>query len=126
MNPAHGRIVPADEVRISGSRTLRFEGRDHRSGISFFLAINAPGRGPGLHRHPYTETWTILAGEATIYIGDEELIARTGDTVVVQPGVWHAFTNTGDSELHIMCIHDSPEILQEVPPAAPASPDPAS
>jgi quercetin dioxygenase-like cupin family protein len=107
-------VVTADTVRIPGSRTLRFEGRDHGSGVSFFLVANEPGQGPGLHRHPYTETWSVLEGEATITIGDETVIARAGDTAVVQPGVWHGFTSSGTSILRMICIHASDTMIQEL------------
>ncbi len=106
-------IVTADTIRISGSRTLRFEGRDHGSGVSFFLVTNDPGQGPGLHRHPYTETWSVLEGEASITVGDETVVARAGDTAVVQPDVWHGFKNTGTGALRMMCIHASAEMIQE-------------
>ena len=117
--PARPGVIPADALRATGSRTLRFEGRDHGSGISFYLVTNDPGQGPVLHRHPYTETWTVLEGTATIVMGDEEVVARAGDTAVVQPGTWHRFTNTGDGVLRIMCVHASPTFVQEdwVPPA---------
>ena len=106
-------VIPADAIRVAGSRTLRFVGADHGSGLSFFLVTNDPGQGPGLHRHPYTETWTVLEGEATIQDGTTEICAHAGDTVVVQPDTWHGFTNTGTGVLRIMCMHASPEIIQE-------------
>ncbi|GAB3170683.1 cupin domain-containing protein [Myceligenerans halotolerans] len=106
-------VVPAETIRIPGSRTLRYEGRDHGSGVSFFLVTNDPGQGPGLHRHPYSETWSVLEGEATITIGEETVVARAGDTAVVQPDVWHGFTNTGTGTLRVMCIHASPTMIQE-------------
>ncbi|WNB86254.1 cupin domain-containing protein [Cellulomonas sp. ATA003] len=112
-DPPRARVVPADALRPPGSRTLRFEGRDHGSGISFYLVTNDAGQGPGLHRHPYTETWTVLEGTATIFMGEEQVVARAGDTAVVQPGTWHGFTNTGDGVLRIMCIHASPVFVQE-------------
>ncbi|MBD5786012.1 cupin domain-containing protein [Cellulosimicrobium terreum] len=106
-------VVLAEDIRIAGSRTLRFEGADHGSGISFFLVTNDPGQGPGLHRHPYSETWTVLEGEATIVIGDEQVVARGGGTAVVAPHVWHGFTNTGTTTLRMMCVHASPTMIQE-------------
>lgn len=106
-------VVPAETIRIPGSRTLRYEGRDHGSGVSFFLVTNDPGQGPGLHRHPYGETWSVLEGEATITIGDQTVVARAGDTAVVQPDVWHGFTNTGTGTLRVMCIHASATMIQE-------------
>ncbi|MFC8922476.1 cupin domain-containing protein [Cellulosimicrobium sp. NPDC057127] len=106
-------VVHAEDIRITGSRTLRFEGADHGSGISFFLVSNEPGQGPGLHRHPYSETWAVLEGEATITLGDEQVVARAGDTAVVAPHVWHGFTNTGSGTLRVMCVHASATMIQE-------------
>jgi quercetin dioxygenase-like cupin family protein len=107
------RVINADEVRVGETKTLKFEGKAYGSGISFFLVENQPGQGPGLHRHPYSETWTVLEGEATIRIGDETLVGRAGDTAVVGPDVWHGFKNTGDNVLRIMCVHASDVMIQE-------------
>lgn len=106
-------IVPADDIRVQGSRTLRFEGGAHGADVSFFHVQNEPGQGPGLHRHPYSETWHVLEGEATIRMGDETIVAHAGDTATVPPGVWHGFTNTGDGVLRILCIHASDTMIQE-------------
>ncbi|MBD7919925.1 cupin domain-containing protein [Cellulomonas sp. Sa3CUA2] len=111
--PTVPRVIPADRLRLAGGRTLRFEGVQHGSGVSFFLVTNAPGQGPGLHRHPYSETWSVLDGEATIRIGEHEVVARTGDTAVVPPDTWHRFTNTGAGDLRMICIHASPVMIQE-------------
>ncbi|WP_129336706.1 cupin domain-containing protein [Cellulomonas endophytica] len=106
-------VVRAETLRAPGSRTLRFEGAAHGSGVSFYLVDDDPGQGPGLHRHPYTETWTVLEGRATITRGDVVVVAEAGDTAVVQPGTWHAFTNTGSGRLRMVCIHASPVFVQE-------------
>jgi len=107
-------VIPADELRIGASgRTLRFEGRSSGAGISYFFVDNDPGQGPDLHRHPYAETWVVLEGEATITIGDDVLVAHSGDTATVVPNVWHAFTNSGTGRLRMICIHASDVIVQE-------------
>lgn len=106
-------VIPAETLRIPGSRTLRFEGAAHGSGVSFYLVTNDPGQGPSLHRHPYTETWTVLEGEATITVGDERIVAHAGDTAVVQPDTWHGFINTGAGVLRIMCVHASATLIQQ-------------
>lgn len=106
-------IISSASLRAPGSATIRFEGRDHGAAVSYFLVTNAPGQGPGLHRHPYAETWHVLEGEATIRIGEETLVARAGDIATAAPGVWHGFTNTGTGTLRIMCIHASDRIIQE-------------
>lgn len=109
--------IPASELIVGASRTLRFEGDRYGSGVSFFYVDNDPGMGPGLHRHPYTETWMVVEGEATIRMGDDTVIAHAGDTAVVAADTWHGFTNTGTGRLRIMCIHASPVMIQEERPA---------
>lgn len=105
--------IPADSIRIGDSRTLRFEGASHGSNVSFFLVTSDPGQGPGLHRHPYDETWSVLEGEATIVVGDRTFVARAGDTAVAPADTWHRFTNTGTGTLRIVCIHASAVMIQE-------------
>ena len=55
-------VLRANEQQRAANRTLRFEGEDHGSGVSMFLVDNEPGEGPGLHRHPYSETWIVRSG----------------------------------------------------------------
>lgn len=98
---------------MPGSSTLRFEGGGYGSDISYFLVEAEPGKGPDLHRHPYSETWVILGGEATFDVDDVQFTATEGQTAVVPAGIWHGFKNTGASRLHIMCVHASPAIIQE-------------
>jgi quercetin dioxygenase-like cupin family protein len=105
--------IPAADIRVGDSRTLRFEGERYGSSVSFFLVTAEPGQGPALHRHPYDETFTVIEGEATIVVGDTVVIARAGDTAVAPADAWHKFSNTGHATLQIVCIHASPTMVQE-------------
>ncbi|WP_438854437.1 cupin domain-containing protein [Agromyces sp. M3QZ16-3] len=105
-------IVPADALRIGTGRTRRFVGLDHGAGISYFFVDNEPGEGPGLHWHPYTETWVVLEGTAEITMGERRLVAAAGDTATVPAGVWHRFENVGEGRLKVLCIHASAVIVQ--------------
>ncbi|MET0480224.1 MAG: cupin domain-containing protein [Mycetocola sp.] len=105
--------VRASDLVTGAGRTARFEGKDHSSGVSFFLVDNDPGQGPGLHRHPYTETWVVRAGSATILADGETLEAVAGDILTVTAGTAHKFTNSGDGRLEVVCIHASPQMIQE-------------
>ena len=106
-------VLRSDDLKANGSRTATFEGEPYGSGASFFLVDNDPGQGPGLHRHPYSETWIVLAGEAVITANGQEIPATEGDIVVVDAETPHKFRNTGAGRLRIMCIHASPRFIQE-------------
>ena len=106
-------VLRTDDLKATSSRTATFEGEAYGSGVSFFLVDNDPGEGPELHRHPYTETWVVLAGEAIITADGEEIPAKVGNIVVVDAETPHKFRNTGAGRLRIMCIHASPRFIQE-------------
>jgi mannose-6-phosphate isomerase-like protein (cupin superfamily) len=107
------RVIRAGELKSSLGGTITFEGEPFGSGVSFFLVNNEPGAGPGLHRHPYPETWILRSGKARFTAGGEELEARPGDIVVVGENTPHKFKNAGDERLDIVCIHASPVMIQE-------------
>ena len=71
-------VIRAGELRRSRGGTITFEGEPHGSGVSFFLVDSLPGAGPGLHRHPYSETWIVRSGTARFTAGGEELDAGPG------------------------------------------------
>lgn len=50
-----------------------FVGMDHGDvGISFFLVIGEPGRGPRLHKHDYDEVVYVIEGRSKWTVGDQE------------------------------------------------------
>lgn len=106
-------LVHAEALRVGTGRTLRFEGKDHGSAISYFLVDNEPGQGPDLHRHPYSETWIVFEGEARFTVGDQQFIATPGDTATCAAGLWHGFKNVGAGRLKVLGIHPSDTIIQE-------------
>ena len=90
-----------------------FEGRDHGSPISCFLVHNQPGQGPGLHHHPYEETFVVQEGDATFTVDGETIEAGPGQMVVVPAGGVHRFVNSGDGVLRLVAIHASDHVIQE-------------
>jgi quercetin dioxygenase-like cupin family protein len=83
-----------------------FIGAEHGSGISFFVVDAAPGGGPRLHTHPYSETFILLAGRARFRLGDESIEARAGDVVVAPAGVPHKFEAL--EQLRSVNVHAAP------------------
>ncbi|WP_308291531.1 cupin domain-containing protein [Microbacterium sp. G2-8] len=72
-----------------------------------------PERGPDTHWHPYTETWVVLRGEAEIVGDGEERRAGPGAIITVAANTRHRFRSSGAENLEMICIHASPEIIQE-------------
>ena len=107
------KLIRAGELPASPSGTVVFEGQAHGAAVCMYLVNNAPGAGPVLHTHPYSETWVIRKGQARLNIAGQTYEAGPGDIGVVGPGVPHKFTNIGSDRLEITCIHASPVFIQE-------------
>lgn len=105
--------IPAAEQQRKANGTLAFEGRPYGGGVSFFLVDMAPGRGPALHVHPYSETWIVTAGIAEMHIDGEIVVAEPGDILVVPANTPHGFTAVGDERLRMTCIHASDHFIQD-------------
>src|SRR4051812_21808168 len=102
---------------LPGSQTglaRRFEGADHDAPVSFFLSDVAPGDGPKLHRHPYTEIFVVNEGRSRFTVGDDEPVdVEAGGIVVVPTGTPHRFENVGDGPLRQTSIHPARRIVTE-------------
>ena|SRR5215469_710532 len=86
-----------------------FVGKDHGGvGISFFVVIGEPGRGPRLHRHDYDEIVYIIEGRSKWTVGGQELEAGAGEILIVRAGESHKFINSGDGPLRQLDIHLNP------------------
>jgi mannose-6-phosphate isomerase-like protein (cupin superfamily) len=93
--------------------TGNLEGADHGATVSVIVDHSGPGQGPRLHKHPYDETWVVVAGHLTFQAGDEQLNAAPGDIVIVPPHVPHKFTNNGPERAHLVCVHANPTFVTE-------------
>lgn len=107
------RAIRAGELQASATGTVTFEGEPYGSGVSFFLVNAEAGRGPDLHKHPYSETWIIRGGRGLFTADGEELEAGPGDIVVVGPETPHKFKSLGPERLDVICIHAAPKMIQE-------------
>ncbi|WP_244907062.1 cupin domain-containing protein [Arthrobacter woluwensis] len=106
-------LLEPGSLALPGGTAERFEGGDFGVGLSYFLVRTPPGKGPAVHWHPYAETWLVLEGEATFRLDDGDRTVGAGATVIVPAGRWHGFTNHGQEPLLMVCLHDSPRIIQE-------------
>jgi quercetin dioxygenase-like cupin family protein len=88
-------------------------GAEHGLGITLLFVDAEPGRGPALHRHPYTEVIIVQEGEAALTLDGTQHEARAGDIVVVLPNQAHAFVNSGGGPLRQIDIHLSASFSTE-------------
>ena len=97
-------VISLEELAFSNfAREL--VGAEHDVGVCLIFVDAQPGQGPSLHRHPYAEVFIMLEGTAEFTLGDERRTVGPGDIVIAQPGVPHAFTNSGDGPLRQVDIH---------------------
>jgi quercetin dioxygenase-like cupin family protein len=106
-------LIQLDDLP-STAHAHEFVGADHGDvPFSIILVHSAPGAGPALHRHPYAEVFVVESGQATIRLGDDEVIARGGQIAVAPANLPHGFTNTGDGELRLTAIHGASQFDTE-------------
>ncbi|HWV20907.1 MAG TPA: cupin domain-containing protein [Devosia sp.] len=106
-------VLRAADRPVSPSRTIRFEGAEYGTPISFFSVDNEPGQGPALHIHPYPETWIVKRGRALVVAGGDTFELGVGDIAIAPANVPHKFTNMGPDRLEIVCIHAAGTMVQE-------------
>jgi len=107
------QILHPGEQRKGKIAAVEFEGEPYGAGVSFFIGDVEPGKGPGLHKHPYSETCIIRSGQVAIVVDGEEIVAGPGDIVVIGPDTPHRFTAIGDERLIAVCIHASDRFIIE-------------
>jgi quercetin dioxygenase-like cupin family protein len=98
---------------LPGENTKNFQGRDYGANVSFYLAVNEPGTGPPLHRHPYEETFIVQEGTVTFTVDGEEIEASAGEIVIVPAGAPHKFENSGEGMLRQVNLHPQDHMVQE-------------
>lgn len=107
-------IVVSRQVLIDDEGDVTFRGQKYGGGNVSFIWVEAkPGDGPRLHRHAYDEIFIVLEGSATYTVGDEVVVAQTGDIVVGPANVPHGFVNNGPGILRQIDIHATGDILTE-------------
>jgi mannose-6-phosphate isomerase-like protein (cupin superfamily) len=83
----YGPVVGRYSIKISGEQT---QGR-----LLQMHVIDGPGAAPPMHIHHDTdETWYVIDGELTVFVGDERIECRAGDFVFGPMGVPHSFLVT--------------------------------
>ncbi len=75
----------------------------HREGESLIVEVEVdPGGAAPDHLHPsLTERWETLEGTATFMVAGHSRTATVGESLTVEPGVRHAFSNRTDAPVRL-------------------------
>ncbi len=63
----------------------------------FIETINAPGKGPPLHRHREAEIFRVIEGRYLYQVDGRRFFAEAGDVVSIPGGAAHGFVNVTDA-----------------------------
>lgn len=108
--PAKGTVFDPSK---DGPRSGSLAGETIGSSITVLAYGNdTTGEGPGLHVHPYDETFMVITGRARFFVGDEVIEAGAGEVVLGPAGLPHRFENIGPGRLQTIDIHHSPNWIQ--------------
>src|ERR1700745_3224484 len=97
LGQKEGRTKQVGDVRLTWKAT----GEDTGYATSFYEMDLPPGRGIGLHSHPYAEVFYVVMGHTDFLRVDEQgqeewVRCGPGDTLVAPMNALHAFHNRTD------------------------------
>lgn len=83
---------PFNPAPVVGRYSTKVTGEQTRGRLFQMHVIDGRGAAPPLHiHHDADETFYVIEGEMTIFVGDERIEAGTGDFVFGPRGVPHAY-----------------------------------
>jgi mannose-6-phosphate isomerase-like protein (cupin superfamily) len=95
-------------LSVAGDRVaILLDGASTDQKHTVMEATIPPGAGPPPHlHHNEDESFVVLSGEVTFFLGDATTLLKKGDFIFAPKGVRHYFKNTGSEEailLEIAC-----------------------
>jgi quercetin dioxygenase-like cupin family protein len=84
-------------ISVAGDRVaLLLTGADTQGQYTVMEATLPPNAGPPPHVHAREdESFHVLAGEVTFYLGDRSFVVKKGESVFAPRNIPHHFKNTG-------------------------------
>jgi quercetin dioxygenase-like cupin family protein len=128
---------------VTGRYTMKVTGDQTEGRLLQFVASDSRGAATPLHTHRDTdETFYVISGELTVFVGDERLELSAGDFAFGPMGVPHAFAVTSEHAEYMITYSPAgtrgpegygvqgffkevaPAVVDADDPAAPTAPDP--
>jgi len=109
--------LPTEQWRPGVETRMLVSARNGAAQLCMFEQWVAPGNGAPTHSHPVEEVLTVRAGEAEMWINQERVVVKTGQSLIVPAGRQHGFRNSGNVTLHLHAVLASP-IFEATPEGA--------
>lgn len=88
LGPGEGRAIDVGTT----ARTVKADGEATGGAFALIETAGPPGSGPPLHVHDdAAESFYVLEGELTVYLGDRAVLCPAGSFVYIPAGVSHGF-----------------------------------
>jgi len=89
---------------VGDTYTVLLSGADTNGRYCLIDMHIPPGGGPGMHRHDYEESFTLLAGEIEATHRGEKSVVRAGETLHIPGNAPHGFKNASAHPARLLCI----------------------
>jgi mannose-6-phosphate isomerase-like protein (cupin superfamily) len=101
-------LQPREDWRDGVSTVMLVSAETGASQLCIFEQYCASGLGAPIHLHAVEEVLTVVEGEAEIWLGEDTLQVKAGQSVIIPAGYWHGFKNVLDTTLHVRAILAAP------------------
>jgi mannose-6-phosphate isomerase-like protein (cupin superfamily) len=96
---------------------MLFSAENGAAQLCIFEQWVAPGTGAPTHSHLVEEVLTVREGEADMWIGNDHVTVRAGQSLLIPAGRLHGFRNSGTGTLHVHAVLASP-VFEATPEGA--------
>jgi mannose-6-phosphate isomerase-like protein (cupin superfamily) len=96
--------LPLEHWRPGVQTRMLVSALNGASQLCVFEQWVAPGNGAPTHSHPVEEVLTVREGEAEMWLDEERVIVKAGQSLIVPAGRLHGFRNSGAVSLHIHAV----------------------
>ncbi len=114
------KVISAGDIeswRPGVETRMLISARNGATQLCLFEQWIAPGNGAPTHSHPVEEVLTVRAGQAEMWLDQEKMTVKAGQSLIVPAGRLHGFRNSGNMTLHLHAVLASP-IFESLPEGA--------
>jgi mannose-6-phosphate isomerase-like protein (cupin superfamily) len=109
--------LPIEQWRPGVQTRMLVSAQNGSAQLCMFEQWVAPGNGAPTHSHPVEEVLTVREGEAEMWLDQEKMLVKAGQSLIVPAGRPHGFRNSGNVTLHLHAVLASP-IFESKPEGA--------